>query len=115
MGYAALGLTDTADIGGIIRFALEATKHGVRPIAGAELSVSGRPIAVLARDARGFRNLAALITRARLGEWGARDEGDGAGWDVPEGLGDDAQSADAQSALRSQRRLRRQDTAGSYG
>src|SRR5918999_1766343 len=92
MGYAALGLTDHADVGGIIRFALEATKQGLRPIAGAELSVGGRPIAVLARDARGFRNLCALVTRARLGVWGSRDEDDGAGWGVPSGLGDAAQS-----------------------
>src|SRR5688500_5810931 len=80
LGYDALGLTDTADIGGIIRFALEATKQGIRPIAGAELSVGGRPIAVLARDARGFRNLAGLITRARLGVWSSRDSYDGEGW-----------------------------------
>ena len=80
LGYPALGLTDTADIGGVIRFALEARKQGIRPIAGAELSVGGRPIAVLARDAQGFRNLAALVTRARLGEWGTRGEEDGAGW-----------------------------------
>ncbi|HUF31440.1 MAG TPA: DNA polymerase III subunit alpha, partial [Gemmatimonadaceae bacterium] len=90
MGYPSLGLTDTADIGGVIRFALEATKQGIRPIAGAELSVGGRPVAVLARDATGFRNLAALITRARLGHWSSRDEDDGAGWADPEGLGDEA-------------------------
>ena len=74
MGYAALGITDTADLGGAIRFALEAERCGVKAIAGAELKVDGHPTAFLARDARGYRNLAALVTRARMGElrgWGA--------------------------------------------
>ena len=66
LGYTALGLTDAADLGGIIRFALAAREHGIRPIAGAELRVGGRPAAFLARDETGFRNLAALVTRARL-------------------------------------------------
>jgi error-prone DNA polymerase len=74
MGYAALGITDTADLGGAIRFALEAERCGVKAIAGAELKVDGHPTGFLARDARGYRNLAALVTRARMGElrgWGA--------------------------------------------
>ncbi|HEX6588454.1 MAG TPA: DNA polymerase III subunit alpha [Longimicrobiales bacterium] len=113
MGYGALGLTDAADVGGVIRFALEAMKQGVRPIAGAELSVGGRPIALLARDARGFRNLCALVTRARLGVWGVRDEDDGAGWGVPDGLGEAAN--DGARSGRGGRRLSRADALGSYG
>jgi error-prone DNA polymerase len=70
LGYPALGLTDTADLGGIIRFALAAGRHGIRPIVGAELRVEGRPVALLARTAEGYRNLAALVTRARVGSWG---------------------------------------------
>ena len=66
LGYGALGLTDAADLGGVIRFALAAREHEIRPIAGAELRVDGRPAAFLARDETGFRNLAALVTRARL-------------------------------------------------
>jgi len=85
LGYPALGLTDATDIGGVIRFALECAKQGVRPIAGAELSVRGRPLAVLARDARGFRNLAGLVTKARLGSWSAHDSDEGAGWARPGG------------------------------
>nr|PZN89700.1 MAG: error-prone DNA polymerase [bacterium] len=66
-GYPALGLTDHADLGGVIRFALECERSGVRPVVGAELVVDGHPLAVLAMDERGYRNLAALVTRSRVG------------------------------------------------
>src|SRR5450759_3229263 len=67
MGYSALGLTDTADLGGVVRFALKAWELKVRPIIGAELNVDGRPAAFLARTAEGYHNLASLVTRARSG------------------------------------------------
>jgi error-prone DNA polymerase len=128
LGYTSLAITDSADLGGIVRFALEAmtslrspicrlaTTHSeepcarcertLRPIIGAELNVflgpfgrqtppktrltprvigpnslagtkgklltgsGGYPIALLARTGEGYRNLASLITRARVGEWG---------------------------------------------
>jgi error-prone DNA polymerase len=70
LGYTALGLTDTADLGGLVRFALEARRLGVRPIAGAELEVDGHPVALLARSAEGYRNLAGLVTRSRSGALG---------------------------------------------
>ncbi len=70
-GYASLGLTDRSDLGGAIRFALEAKGAGIRPVVGAELVVDGHPLAVLACDRRGFRNLAGLVTRSRMGNWGA--------------------------------------------
>ena len=70
-GYGALGLTDRADLGGAIRFALEARRMGVRPVVGAELVVDGHPLALLARNATGFRNLAHLVTRSRVGDWEA--------------------------------------------
>src|SRR5690606_27081488 len=47
---------------------------GIKAIAGAELNVDGHPTAFLARDQRGYRNLATLVTRSRMGElrgWGA--------------------------------------------
>src|SRR5690606_26206403 len=66
-GYPALGLTDHADLGGVIRFALECERSGGRPVVGAELVVDGHPLAVLAMDERGYRNLAALVTRSRVG------------------------------------------------
>jgi len=66
-GYPALGLTDHADLGGVIRFALECERSGLHPVVGAELVVDGHPAALLALDERGYRNLAALVTRSRVG------------------------------------------------
>src|SRR5690606_32768323 len=69
-GYPALGLTDTADLGGIIRFALAAVSAGIRPVIGAELVVDGYPAAFLAMTEEGYQNLAGLVTRARVGARG---------------------------------------------
>ncbi len=65
-GYSAVALVDSADLGGIIRLALTAQPRGVKPIVGSELRVDGRPVALLARNQEGYRNLAHLVTRARL-------------------------------------------------
>lgn len=69
LGYSTIGITDTADVGGLVRAALAARDSGVRMIAGAELNVDGRPAAFLARTAEGYRNLAALVTESRVGIW----------------------------------------------
>ncbi|MGH7664502.1 MAG: DNA polymerase III subunit alpha [Gemmatimonadaceae bacterium] len=96
LGYTALGVTDTADLGGVVRFAVEAMaasrnphcrlaathsanqcpacERTLRPIVGAELNVDGQPVALLARDAEGYRNLAALVTCARVGGWNEWDQ-----------------------------------------
>ncbi|MFN2604409.1 MAG: PHP domain-containing protein, partial [Gemmatimonadaceae bacterium] len=66
LGYHSIGITDNADIGGIIRFCLEAKRVGIDPIVGAELNVDGHPVGLIARNAEGYRNIASLITRARL-------------------------------------------------
>ncbi|HEY0673576.1 MAG TPA: PHP domain-containing protein, partial [Longimicrobiales bacterium] len=68
LGYQALGLTDTTDLGGIIRFTLEAERVGIKPICGAELKVDGYVTAFLACDQTGYRNLAHLVTKARVGQ-----------------------------------------------
>ncbi|MEZ4457279.1 MAG: error-prone DNA polymerase [Gemmatimonadales bacterium] len=68
LGHQALGLTDRADLGGIVRFGVTCREQDLRPIVGAELLVDGRPLAFLVQSAAGFRNLAALITHARVGE-----------------------------------------------
>ena len=67
LGYRAIGLTDAADFGGVVRFALAAWDAGLTPLIGCELNVDGHPAAFLARTADGCRNLAALITHARAG------------------------------------------------
>ncbi len=67
LGYKAIGITDTADLGGIVRAKVEADKLGIKLIVGTELRVDGKPMALIARDMQGCRNLAALITRARVG------------------------------------------------
>src|SRR5260221_397294 len=67
LGYTSLALTDHGDLGGIVRFAVQARQEGIRPIAGVELLVDGHPAAFLARTAEGYRNIAALVTRARAG------------------------------------------------
>ena len=67
LGYAAIGITDTADLGAIVRAKVEADNRGIHLIAGTELRVDGRPMALIARDIQGCRNLASLVTRSRVG------------------------------------------------
>lgn len=91
MGYTHFGITDTADLGGIARFTQDALtpqkyplcpnveqhtdepcpmcERQVKPIVGAELVIDGHPAAFLARTPEGYRNLAALVTIARMGQW----------------------------------------------
>src|SRR4051812_24613604 len=91
LGYSHLGITDTADLGGIAKFAVEAMsplkdplckdaerhtddpcracQYPVQPIVGAELNVDGHPAAFLARTQKGYEHLAALVTLARVGQW----------------------------------------------
>src|SRR5687768_2193305 len=68
LGYASLGLTDTADLGGVVRFAEEARRQNIKPLIGAEFNVEGCTAAFLARTEEGFHNLAALVTRSRVGD-----------------------------------------------
>ncbi len=87
LGYAALGLTDHVDLGGVIRFTLAAEQAGIKPVVGVELEVDGYPVAFLARDAEGYRNLAAMVTRSRvgrIGDWNGSGYGD-AGWMMEDG------------------------------
>ncbi|MCI0435919.1 MAG: PHP domain-containing protein, partial [Gemmatimonadetes bacterium] len=82
LGYGALGLTDHVDLGGVIRFTLAAEQAGVKPVIGVELEVDGHPVAFLARNAEGYRNLAALVTKSRVGrieDWRVTTEAGGDG------------------------------------
>src|SRR3954462_9283603 len=99
LGYSHLGVTDCADLGGIAKFAVEAMapfkdpacakaeqhdslgkdacavcQRPVQPIVGAELEVDGHPAAFIARTPQGYQNLAALVTLARMGDWGQWDK-----------------------------------------
>jgi error-prone DNA polymerase len=101
LGYSHLGVTDCADLGGIAKFAVEAMapfkdpacakadqheslgkdiclvcQRPVQPIVGAELEVDGHSAAFIARTPRGYQNLAALVTLARMGEWSRWDKGE---------------------------------------
>ena len=69
LGYGAIGITDTADLGGLVRAWCEGRSRNVGLIAGAELRVDGFPAAFLARDEQGYRNLASLVTASRVGTW----------------------------------------------
>ncbi|HTD84301.1 MAG TPA: PHP domain-containing protein, partial [Gemmatimonadaceae bacterium] len=77
LGYGTIGITDTADLGGIVRFGLEARRQNIKPIVGAELNVDGCPVAFLARSKIGFNNVASLVTRSRVGELSTWKKGDG--------------------------------------
>ncbi len=76
LGYRSIGITDTADVGGLVRamLAVREQQCDMRILAGAELRVDGRPMAFLARNAGGYRNLAGLITQSRVGAWGVWDK-----------------------------------------
>lgn len=67
LGFTSIGIADTADLGGVVRFALECRRQGLKPVVGVELNVDGRPAAFYARNAQGMRNIGALVTRARVG------------------------------------------------
>ncbi len=65
MGYAALALTDHNSVSGSMELAQAAAACGVRAIHGAELDLAGgRHLTLLVRDARGWRSLCRLLTRA---------------------------------------------------
>ncbi len=81
LGYEALALTDRDDVGGAVRFVEASEKCGLRPIFGAELTVRATPmfdrarfamgrdvfgLVLLAKDAEGWSNLAALISKGRF-------------------------------------------------
>ena len=92
LGLAALALTDRDDVGGHVRFLEAATKVGLRPIVGAEITVRKAPLfdgtrreaetsryahrfalgddifglVLLAKDAEGYANLSALISKGRF-------------------------------------------------
>lgn len=71
LGLPALALTDHDALYGAPEFVAAARRYGVRPILGAELTLTGElpdrltHLTLLVADGRGWRNLCYLIARAR--------------------------------------------------
>ncbi|MEW6751777.1 MAG: DNA polymerase III subunit alpha [Candidatus Latescibacterota bacterium] len=64
LGQSALALTDVNGVYGAIRFQKACRALGVHPVIGAEVSVEGSPLVLLARSPRGYFNLNQILTRA---------------------------------------------------
>src|SRR3954468_22651708 len=65
LGHEAVALTDHNSLSGSMEFAQHAKALGLRALHGAEVDLDdGRHITLLVRDARGWRNLCRLLTRA---------------------------------------------------
>ena len=85
LGHSALAITDHDTLSGSMEFAHAATAAGIRPITGAELSISYFPligdspqsgvfhITLLCESAQGYANLCRLITIAHAHTRSARD------------------------------------------
>jgi error-prone DNA polymerase len=74
LGHRALALTDHDGVCGSLEFAHAAAAAGVRPITGAELTLSdGSHLTLLAETARGYANLCRLITLAHADTRSSRD------------------------------------------
>ena len=83
LGHGALAITDHDTLSGSMEFAHAATAAGIRPITGAEISISsqreGSPqsgvfhITLLVASARGYANLCRLITTAHAHTRSTRD------------------------------------------
>ena len=68
LGYPALALTDHDGVYGSLEFAHAAKALGVRPITGAEVTLSGGShITLLVETSRGYANLCRILTEAHAG------------------------------------------------
>src|SRR5947209_9664834 len=68
LGYDALALTDHDGVYGSLEFAHAAKAFGVRPITGAEVTLTGGAhVTLLCEDGRGYANLCRLLTAAHAG------------------------------------------------
>ncbi|MET0608288.1 MAG: error-prone DNA polymerase [Gaiellaceae bacterium] len=68
LGYDALALTDHDGVYGSLEFAHSAKAFGVRPITGAEVTLTdGSHVTLLVENARGYANLCRLLTAAHAG------------------------------------------------
>src|SRR6059036_3446628 len=68
LGYEALALTDHDSVSGSLEFAQMAKAFGVRPITGAELTLSGGShVTLIVETQQGYANLCRLLTAAHAG------------------------------------------------
>jgi error-prone DNA polymerase len=67
-GMKALALTDVGGVYGVVRFQRACREHGIKPILGAEVSIDGTPLILLAANPHGYANLCRLLTRAHRHE-----------------------------------------------
>ncbi len=67
LGYTSLALTDHDGLAGAMEFAKTAKDWGIKPIIGAELTLSNRShLTLLAETPRGYANLSRLLSMAHL-------------------------------------------------
>ncbi len=69
-GVRALSLTDVNGVYGIVRFQKACHMLGIKPLFGAEVTVEGAPLVLIAADEEGFSNLNQLLTAAYQRERG---------------------------------------------
>lgn len=68
LGMRALALTDNDNLSGAIKFSLAAKEANIRPIIGAEVTLTGNQhLTLLAENQTGYANLCRLLTSAHLG------------------------------------------------
>src|ERR1700756_1150480 len=68
LGYPALALTDHDGVYGSLEFAYAAKHFGVRPITGAEVTLTGGAhVTLLVETSQGYANLCRLLTHAHAG------------------------------------------------
>jgi len=66
LGYQALAVTDECSLAGIVRAHVAAREHGLKLLTGSEFRLQdGLRLVLLATSLAGYRQLCALITRAR--------------------------------------------------
>ncbi|NLM52904.1 MAG: DNA polymerase III subunit alpha [Firmicutes bacterium] len=66
LGMPAVALTDYGVLHGAVRFTALAKKYGLKPLLGAEVTVSGLPVVLLVRNQKGWRNLVRLVNLCQL-------------------------------------------------
>jgi len=67
LGYEALALTDHDDLGGAVRFSKACAEVGIRPVFGAEVTLSDRShLTLIVENPAGWGNLCSLVTKGRM-------------------------------------------------